>query len=114
MRPGSVVVDVSIDQGGCLETSRPTSHSKPTYVEEGVIHYCVPNIPGAVSRTSTFALTNATLPYVLALANKGLRRALEEDEALARGLNLYRGRVVCQAVAESLGYKAHPIESLLW
>ncbi|MFQ6671810.1 MAG: alanine dehydrogenase [Candidatus Tectimicrobiota bacterium] len=102
MRPGSVVVDVAIDQGGCVETSRPTSHSEPTYVEEGVIHYCVPNIPGAVSRTSTFALTNATLPYVVALAMKGIEQALEEDPALARGLNLHGGQVTCQAVADSL------------
>ncbi len=105
MRPGSVVVDVAIDQGGCVETSRPTSHSDPVYVEEGVIHYCVPNIPGAVSRTSTLALTNATLPYVMALANKGIRQALEEDPALERGLNLHRGFVTCKAVAESLGYE---------
>ncbi|MFQ6672774.1 MAG: alanine dehydrogenase, partial [Candidatus Tectimicrobiota bacterium] len=93
---------VAIDQGGCVETSRPTSHSDPVYVEEGILHYCVPNIPGAVSRTSTFALTNATLPYILALASKGIERALEEDPALARGLNLHGGQITCQAVAESL------------
>ena len=114
MRPGSVVVDVAIDQGGCLETSRYTSHSDPVYVEEGIIHYCVPNIPGAVSRTSTFALTNATLPYLLAMANKGVRRAVEDDPALARGLNLHRGRVTCRAVAKSLGYEYLPLESVAW
>ncbi len=113
MRPGSVIVDVAIDQGGCVETSRPTSHSEPVYVEEGVIHYCVPNMPGAVSRTSTFALSNATLPYVVAIAEKGLRGALKEDPALARGLNVYRGQVTFRAVAESLGYDYVPPEEAL-
>jgi alanine dehydrogenase len=114
MRPGSVVVDVAIDQGGCVETSRPTSHSEPVFVEEGILHYCVPNIPGAVARTSTFALTNATLPYTLALADKGIRRAMEEDPALARGMNLHRGHVTCQAVAESLGYEHLPQSAVVW
>lgn len=114
MRPGSVVVDVAIDQGGCVETSRPTSHSDPVYVEEDVIHYCVPNIPGAVSRTSTFALTNATLPYVMALANKGILRALEEDPALERGLNLHRGFVTFPAVAESLGHECRSLSEIDW
>jgi alanine dehydrogenase len=114
MGQGGVVVDVAIDQGGCVETSRPTSHSEPVYEEEGVLHYCVPNMPGAVSRTSTFALSNATLPYVLSIAVKGVGRALEEDQALANGLNIYKGHVTCKAVAESLGYEYLPTEEIEW
>jgi alanine dehydrogenase len=101
MRPGSVFVDIAIDQGGCAETSRPTSHDKPTYVEEGVVHYCVTNMPGAVARTSTFALNNATLPFVLALADKGVRRALAEDEHLKNGLNVALGKITYKAVADA-------------
>lgn len=104
MKNGSVLVDVSIDQGGCFESSRPTTHDEPIYMEEGVIHYCVANMPGAVARTSTFALTNATLPFVLALANKGVNNALKEDPHLLTGLNVYRGQVTYQAVAEAHGY----------
>jgi alanine dehydrogenase len=104
MKTGSVLVDVSIDQGGCFETSRPTTHDKPTYQEQGVIHYCVANMPGAVARTSAFALTNATLPYVMALANKGICRALLDDEHLRAGLNIHQGKVTYQAVAEAHGY----------
>ncbi|MGH6968164.1 MAG: alanine dehydrogenase, partial [Stellaceae bacterium] len=103
MKPGSVLVDISIDQGGCCETSRPTTHADPTYVEDGVIHYCVTNMPGAVARTSTFALNNATLPYVLALAGKGWKRAVAEDRNLMAGLNIQAGRVTHPAVAQSLG-----------
>ncbi len=103
MRPGSVVVDIAIDQGGCFETSRPTNHAEPTYVEEGVVHYCVTNMPGAVARTSTFALNNATLPFALALANKGYRHALAEDEHLKAGLNVAGGLVTCKPVAEAHG-----------
>jgi alanine dehydrogenase len=103
MRPGSVLVDISIDQGGCFETSRPTTHASPTYVEEGVIHYCVTNMPGAVARTSTFALNNATLPFSLALANKGWRKALAEDPHLRAGLNIAAGKVTHAAVAQALG-----------
>jgi alanine dehydrogenase len=103
MRPGSVVVDVAIDQGGCFETSRPTTHAAPTYVVDGVIHYCVTNMPGAVPRTSAFALNNATLPYVRALADKGWERATAEDRGLAAGLNIVRGGVVHPAVAKDLG-----------
>jgi alanine dehydrogenase len=114
MRPGSVVVDVAIDQGGCVETSRPTTHSEPLFVEERILHYCVPNMPGAVSRTSTFALTNATLPYTLALANKGIRAAIEEDSALANGMNIHRGHVTCEAVADSLGYEHLPQSAVVW
>ncbi len=108
MRRGSVVVDISIDQGGCFETSRPTTHAAPTYVEEGVVHYCVTNMPGAVARTSTFALNNATLPFTLALANKGYRRALGENRHLLAGLNVHRGKVTYQAVARDLGLPYQP------
>ncbi|MEJ2016246.1 MAG: alanine dehydrogenase [Limibacillus sp.] len=103
MRPGSVLVDIAIDQGGCFETSRPTSHSEPTYVEEGCVHYCVTNMPGAVARTSTLALNNATLPFTLALANKGTRQALAEDPHLRQGLNVAEGKVTYKAVADAHG-----------
>jgi len=103
MLPGSAVVDISVDQGGCFETTRPTTLEHPTYVEERIVHYCVTNIPGAYPRTSTYALTNATFPYVLQMADKGYVKAMEEDRALRRGLNLIDGRVVCEGVAESLG-----------
>jgi alanine dehydrogenase len=102
MRPGSVLVDIAIDQGGCFETSRPTTHSDPTYLEHGVVHYCVTNMPGAVARTSTQALTNATLPFVLALAGKGWRQALLDDPHLGEGLNIHDGRVTHIAVAQAL------------
>ncbi len=112
MKPNSVIVDIAIDQGGCCETSKPTSHSHPTYVEEGVIHYCVTNMPGAVARTSTFALNNATLPFALALADKGWRKAVAEDPHLRNGLNVHDGKVTCRPVAEALGLPfTHP-ESL--
>jgi alanine dehydrogenase len=101
MKKGSVIVDVSIDQGGCIETARPTSHSDPIYEVDGIIHYCVANMPGAVPRTSTFALTNATLPYALALANNGLHQAIQEDPALKRGVNTYNGSLINKEVAES-------------
>jgi len=103
MRPGSAVVDVSVDQGGCFETTRPTTHDDPVYIEEGIVHYCVANIPGAFPRTSTFALTNATFPYILQIAEKGYERALKENEALRKGLNLIDGKLVCQGVANSFG-----------
>jgi alanine dehydrogenase len=103
MKPGSVIVDISIDQGGSAETSRPTTHAAPTYVEHGVVHYCVTNMPGAVARTSTFALNNATLPFVLALAGMGSEAALADDPHLMAGLNVYRGRVAHPAVAAALG-----------
>lgn len=105
MKRGAVVVDVAIDQGGCFETSRPTTHQNPTFVEEGVVHYCVANMPGAVPRTSTFALNNATLPYVLALADLGVQTALAKDAGLLNGLNVHAGRITCAAVAEALGYR---------
>ena len=103
MRYGSAIVDISVDQGGCFETSRPTTHENPTYIEEGVVHYCVTNIPGAYPRTSTLALTNATFPYILQIADKGYRRAMEENESLRKGLNLIDGEIVCYGVAESFG-----------
>ena len=113
MRPGSVVVDIAIDQGGCLETSKPTSHSNPTYVEEGVVHYCVTNMPGAVARTSTIALGNATLPFVMALANKGWRQALIDDQHLLNGLNVHAGVITYKAVADDLGLAFKPAASVL-
>src|SRR5437588_10311418 len=103
MKPGSVIVDLSIDQGGCIETSRPTTHAAPTYVEEGVVHYCVTNRPGAVARTSAVALNNATLPFVLAIADRGWRRALSDDPHLRNGLNACRGQLTHPAVAHDLG-----------
>jgi alanine dehydrogenase len=113
MRPGSVIVDVAIDQGGCVETSRPTTHAAPTYVAEGVVHYCVTNMPGAVARTSTVALNNATLPFVLTLADHGWRRALAADPHFGHGLNICEGLVVYPAVAEALGLAATPLGSAL-
>jgi alanine dehydrogenase len=104
MRAGAVLVDISIDQGGCFETSRPTTHAEPTYVVDDVVHYCVTNMPGAVPRTSTFALTNVTLPFVKALANLGWREALSRDPHLAHGLNVHAGHVNHEAVAHDLGY----------
>jgi alanine dehydrogenase len=106
MRPGSVIVDVAIDQGGCCETSHPTTHAEPTYVKHGVVHYCVANMPGAVARTSTFALNNATLPFVLALAGKGYAKAMRDDEHLRNGLNVIDGQITHASVGEALGYKA--------
>ena len=103
MKPGAVLVDIAIDQGGCFETSHPTTHAEPTFVVDGVIHYCVANMPGAVPRTSTFALTNATLPYVRALADHGWESALKKDTGLAAGLNVHAGKVTHQAVASALG-----------
>jgi len=113
MRPGSVVVDVAIDQGGCFETSRATTHAEPTYVVDGVVHYCVANMPGGVPHTSTFALNNATLPFTLALANKGWQRALAEDGHLRNGLNVAFGKVTCAPVAQALGYKYVPAGAML-
>jgi alanine dehydrogenase len=109
MKPGAVIVDVAIDQGGCVETARPTTHQQPTYVVDGIVHYCVTNMPGAVSRTSTIALCNATLPYALRIASKGYEQAAAEDPGLGEGINLVGGRVVNAAVAESLNLKAHPL-----
>lgn len=111
MQPGTVLVDVAIDQGGCFETSHPTTHSEPTYVVDGIVHYAVANIPGAVPYTSTLALTNATLPYVIALANKGWQKACKDDPALAKGLNVVEGKVVYKAVADVFGLELGSVES---
>ena len=108
MKKGAVLVDVAIDQGGCFETSRATTHQDPIYNEEGIVHYCVANMPGGVARTSTFALTNATLPFIINLANKGYKRALCDDEHLLNGLNVHRGEITFEAVANNLGYKYLP------
>ncbi len=113
MKPGSVVVDVAVDQGGCVETSHPTTHSDPVFVVDGVIHYCVANMPGAVPRTSTYALSNATLPYVVELANRGMEAAVHADRALARGVNTYRGRLTYPSVAEAFDIEYTPLETLL-
>ncbi|MEX0743584.1 MAG: alanine dehydrogenase [Actinomycetota bacterium] len=109
MRPGSVIIDIAIDQGGCVETARMTTHSDPTYVEYGVVHYCVGNMPGAVPNTSTYALTNVTLPYALDISTKGLERAAREDPELARGVNVYAGAVTNEGVAEAHGLAFVPL-----
>ena len=103
MKPGSVIIDVAVDQGGCIESSEPTTHSEPTFIEEGVLHYCVTNMPGAVGRTSTQALTNVTLPYALEIANRGWEKAARAIPAIHRGLNIVKGQVACKAVAETFG-----------
>jgi alanine dehydrogenase len=110
---GAVIVDVAVDQGGCIETTRPTTHSNPTYYEEGVLHYCVANMPGAVPRTSTFALTNATLPYVLRLANRGFLDAVRSDPGLKEGVNTYAGRLTYEAVAHDQGLEYTPLDQML-
>ena len=113
MKPGSVIVDVAIDQGGCVETSHATTHADPTYVVDGVVHYCVANMPGAVARTSTFALNSVTLPFTLALADKGWRKALEQDPHLREGLNVCEGKLTCEPVAEAHGLAYTSAESVL-
>lgn len=107
MKKGSVIVDIAIDQGGCFATSKPTSHSKPTYIEHGITHYCVTNMPGAVSRTSTLALQAASLPYIIELANKGIKKCLEENTHMKNGLNVANGEITCKEVADALGYQYH-------
>jgi alanine dehydrogenase len=113
MKAGSVLVDVSIDQGGCFETSRATTHANPVFEVDGVIHYCVANMPGGVARTSTFALSNATLPYVLAIADRGWRGALSDDLHLRNGLNVHAGRVTHPAVSQALGLEFTPVEAAI-
>ena len=113
MKPGTVIVDVAIDQGGCAETSRPTTHSHPTFVVDNVVHYCVTNMPGAVPRTSTFALTNATTSFILALADKGWRRALHDDLHLRNGLSVHNGQITCRAVADALKLPYTPADQAL-
>jgi alanine dehydrogenase len=112
MKAGSVIVDIAIDQGGCSETSRPTTHSEPTYIVDDVVHYCVTNMPGAVARTSTFALNNVTLPFTLALADKGWLQAMRDDRFLRDGLNVHAGKVACRPVAEAHGLPYAPAEEL--
>ncbi len=113
MKPGAVIVDVAVDQGGCIETTRPTTHAAPTYIVDGVVHYCVANMPGAVGRTSTYALTNATLPFVLELATKGWKEAAKSNPALSRGLNIAAGKVTNLAVAQTFGLPYVPLEDVL-
>lgn len=113
MKPGAVLVDVAIDQGGCFETSHATTHADPTFVVDGIVHYCVANMPGAVARTSTYALNNVTLPHALAIANKGWVQALRDDPHLAEGLNVHAGKVTYEAVAADLGYDYAPVAEVL-
>ena len=113
MKKGSVMVDVAIDQGGCFETSKPTTHSDPIYTVDGVVHYCVANMPGAVPKTSTLALTNATLPYAVQIANKGWKRAMKENPEIKLGANVVKGKITCKGVADAFGLEYVPIDSLL-
>ncbi len=113
MKPNAVLVDIAVDQGGCFETTRPTTHADPVYIEEGILHYCVGNMPGAVACTSTYALTNVTAPYMLQLANKGWRSAMLENQALRKGLNVAYGKIVLPEIAELFGCETYPIETLL-
>jgi alanine dehydrogenase len=113
MKNGSVIVDVAIDQGGCFETSRPTTHDNPCYEIDGVIHYCVANMPGAVAKTSTIALTNATLPYAIQIANKGWKKAMQDNKEIKKGANIIRGKITYKAVAEAFGLEYTPIEDFL-
>ena len=103
MKPGAVIIDVAIDQGGCVETARPTTHSEPTYIERGIVHYCVTNMPGAVGRTSTYALCNVTFPYIQRIVNEGLDASVAVDCGLAEAINVHQGKLTNRAVAESLG-----------
>ena len=113
MKTGAVIIDVAVDQGGCIETTRPTTHSDPTFVVDGVVHYCVANMPGAVPRTSTFALTNVTLPYALDIADNGLKDAVLSNPGLKAGVNTYKGKVTCEPVAKSQNREFTPVEELL-
>jgi len=113
MKPGAALVDVAIDQGGCFETSHATTHAEPTYIVDDVVHYCVANMPGAVPYTSTKALTNATLPYIIKLANLGVKAALNSDDGFAPGLNMVDGKVTCEAVAEVFGLDYTPLDQVL-
>lgn len=113
MKPGSVIIDVAVDQGGCVETTRPSTHSDPIHVVDGIIHYGVSNMPGAVPRTSTYALSNATLPYLMKLAEEGIQNAIRNDPALAKGVNVYQGKITYEAVAGALGLEYTPLESMI-
>ena len=112
MRPGTVLVDVAVDQGGCIETCKPTTHNDPTFIIDDIVHYCVANMPGAVPYTSTIALTNATLPYAKKLAKLGWKKACEQDASLREGLNVVNGKIVYEAVANAFGMEYTPLESL--
>jgi alanine dehydrogenase len=113
MKPGSVLVDVAIDQGGCFETSKATTHGNPIYVVDGVVHYCVANMPGAVPRTSTMALTNATLPYAVEIANKGWKKAMQESNEIKLGANVINGKITYKAVADAFGLDYTPVDEVL-
>jgi alanine dehydrogenase len=113
MKPGSVLVDVAIDQGGCFETSKATTHGDPIYVVDGVVHYCVANMPGAVPRTSTMALTNATLPYAVEIANKGWKKAMQESNEIKLGANVINGKITYKAVADAFGLDYTPVDEVL-
>lgn len=113
MKEGAVLVDVAIDQGGCFETSRPTTHKNPIYTVDGVVHYCVANMPGAVPKTSTIALTNATLPYALEIADKGWKRAMKENPEIAKGANVVRGAITHPGVADAFGLAYVPVDALI-
>jgi alanine dehydrogenase len=113
MKPGSVLVDVAIDQGGCFQTSKPTTHANPIFEVDGIVHYCVANMPGCVPRTSTFALTNATMSYAVDLANKGWKRACLEDNTVKGGLNVCMGKLTCKPVADTFKMKLTPVDSVL-
>jgi alanine dehydrogenase len=113
MKEGSVIADVAIDQGGCVETSRPTTHGNPTFIEMGVVHYCVTNMPGAVPRTSTLALSNTTLPYIQKLADLGLETCLKKDKLFSKGVNISKGKVTHQAVAQALDMEYTPLEKVI-
>ena len=113
MKPGAVLVDVAIDQGGCFETSRPTTHADPVFVVDGIVHYCVTNMPGALARTSTTALTNATLPYALEIATKGWQTAMDENAEIRSGANVVQGKVTCEGVAKAFGLSYTPIDDLI-
>jgi alanine dehydrogenase len=113
MKKGAVLVDVAIDQGGCFETSKPTTHSQPTFIVDGVVHYCVANMPGAVPKTSTLALTNATLPYAVEISNKGWEKAMNENPEIKAGANVVKGKVTYKAVAEAFGLEYVPIDRVL-
>ncbi|MCP3888864.1 MAG: alanine dehydrogenase, partial [Desulfobulbaceae bacterium] len=113
MKDGSVIVDVAIDQGGCIETAKATTHANPTFVVEGVVHYCVANMPGAVARTSTAALTNATLPYAVEIANKGWKKAMQENNEIKLGANVIDGQITYKAVAEAFDFDYTPVEKFL-
>jgi alanine dehydrogenase len=113
MRPGSVLVDVAIDQGGCFETSKATTHGDPIYVVDGVVHYCVANMPGAVPRTSTMALTNATLPYAVEIANNGWKKSMQENNEIKLGANVINGKITYKAVADAFGLDYTPVDEVL-